>query len=143
MSLLRAVQKVAERAKCSLHAKIFYACANSRPPVRSCAVPRQLPERGPTVIRRPSVRDSGLPTRTKQSFVMGLDRCVAFAGGLAEAVQIGDLDVSPAIADEMGLLQRVGHQRYAVAAGSDHLRHRFLRQNKLVAAGEVARMQQA
>ena len=78
----------------------------------------------------------------KQSFVLGLDRRVAFARGSAEAIQVGDLDVSPAVADEIGLLQRVGHQRYAVAARADHLRHRFLRQNELVAAGQVASVQQ-
>src|ERR1035437_10805866 len=73
--------------------------------------------------------------RPKQSVVLRLDRCVAFACGLAEAFQIGDLDMSPAVVDDIGLLQRIGHQRYAVAAGADHLRHRFLRQNESVAAG--------
>jgi hypothetical protein len=43
-------------------------------------------------------------TRTKQPFVLGLDRCIAFAGSVAEALQIGDLDVSPTVADEIGLL---------------------------------------
>ena len=48
-----------------------------------------------------------------------------------------------AVVDEVRLLQRAGHQRYAVAARADHLRHRFLGQLQLVAAGQVARLQQA
>ncbi len=48
----------------------------------------------------------------------------------------------PAVMDEIGLLQRSGHQRHAVAACTDHLRQRFLGQNKFVAAGQIVCLQQ-
>src|SRR5450432_3547420 len=101
-----------------------------------------MPEsRSGSLARRGDPR-SRQATRTEQPLVLGLDRCIAFAGSVAETLQIGDLDMAPAVADEIGLLQRVGYQRYAVAARADHLRHRFLRQNDLVAAGEIAGVQQ-
>src|SRR5277367_4790149 len=74
-------------------------------------------------------------TRPQQSLILRLDRCVAFAGSLAQTLQVGDLDMSPAVVDEIRLLQRVGDQRYAVAARADHLGQRFLRQHQLTSAG--------
>ena len=79
----------------------------------------------------------------QQPRVLRLDRRVALAGSLDQAVHVGDFDMSAAVVDEVRVLQRVGHQRNAVAARADHLGHRFLGQDELVAAGEVARMQQA
>ena len=81
-----------------------------------------------------------LAARSKQPVVLGLDGSVALARGAAERVGIVEFDMSAAVVDEIGLLQRVGHQRYAVAARADHLRHRLLGQDKLVAAGKVARV---
>src|SRR5665213_4081336 len=94
---------------------------------------------GRTTVRTP-VRDpySRMAMWPKQSVVLRLDRCVTFARGLAQPIEIGDLDMSPAVVNEIGVLQRVGDQRYAVAARADHLRHRFLRQHELVAAGTVS-----
>jgi hypothetical protein len=48
-------------------------------------------------------------TRPDQSVVVNLDCCVTFARGLAEAIEIGDLDMPPAVMDVIGLLQRIGH----------------------------------
>ena len=79
----------------------------------------------------------------QQPGVLRLDRRVALAGSLDQAVHVGDFDMPAAVVDEVCVLQRVGHQRHAVAARADHLRHRFLGQDQLVAAGQVARMQQA
>src|SRR5450755_2104315 len=69
----------------------------------ACDTPADARMRSGSLARR---RDqcSRQATRTKQPFVLGLDRCIAFAGSVAEALQIGDLDVSPAVADEIGLL---------------------------------------
>src|SRR5258708_20404519 len=55
----------------------------------------------------------------KQPVVLGLDRRVAFAGGLDETIQIGDLDMPAAVVDEIRLLQPVVHQRYPLAARAD------------------------
>lgn len=42
-----------------------------------------------------------------QPLVLGLHARVAFAGNLAEAVEVGDLDMPPAIVNEFGLVQRL------------------------------------
>src|SRR5260370_23246192 len=55
------------------------------------------------IFARRSDQGSRQAMKMKQSFVLGLDRRVAFARGSAEAIQVGDLDVSPAVADEIGL----------------------------------------
>src|SRR6201994_2485645 len=81
-------------------------------------------------------------TRAQQPLALGLDRRIAFAGALAEPAWIIEFDMSAAVTNQIALLQRVGHQRHAVAARADHLGHRFLRQHQLVAAGNVARLQQ-
>jgi hypothetical protein len=66
------------------------------------------------------------------------DRSVAFTGRLGEGVEIHDFDISPAVTNKIGLLQRMGDHRYAVATGADHLRDRFLGQDKGVAARQIA-----
>src|SRR4030095_11349052 len=90
-----------------------------------------------------SERSSGraMDARMQQSRVLRLDRRIALARRLDQAVEVGDLDMPAAIVNEIRLLQRVGHQRYAVTARADHLRHRFLGQDELVAAGKVAHVQ--
>ncbi len=91
-------------------------------------------------IGRRSVADR---LTTQQSGILRLDGGVAFARGSDQSIRIGDLDVAAAVVDEVRLLQGVCDQRHAVAAGADHLRHRLLGQDDLVAAGEVAHVQQA
>src|SRR5437763_568926 len=66
-------------------------------------------------------------THPKQSFIVRLDDWVTLAGCRAETVQISDIDASAAVADEIGLLHRAGHQGDAVAARTDHLSQCFLR----------------
>jgi len=43
-------------------------------------------------------------TRPQQSVILRLDGRVAFAGGLAQTVEVGDLDMAPAVLDKIGLL---------------------------------------
>ncbi len=54
------------------------------------------------------------------------DRLVTFAGRFSEAFEIRDSDMSAAVADNAGLLQRMGDDRNRVALHADHLRHEFL-----------------
>ena len=51
----------------------------------------------------------------RQPVILRLNRRVAFAGRLDQAFHVGDFDVPAAVMDEVCLLQRVGHQRNAVA----------------------------
>ena len=86
----------------------------------------------PVIIRGRSARNGLLTiggdgsrqaTGPKQPVILRLDRRVAFARGPAEAVDVEDLDVPAAVVDEIRLLQRVGHERNAVAPCADHLGH--------------------
>jgi len=84
----------------------------------------------------------GLRGRTQQSLVLGPDRGIAYAGGSGQAIEIDDLDVAAAVTNIVRPLQRMGDDRYAVAAGADHLGDQFLRQHKAIAAGQVPYSQQ-
>src|SRR4029078_11164497 len=79
----------------------------------------------------------------QQTRVLGRDRGAELAGSLDQAIAINNLDMTAAVVDEIRLLQRVGHKRYAVAARADHLRHRFPGQDKRSDAAHALRMQQA
>lgn len=79
----------------------------------------------------------------EEPLVLGLHRAVAFAGNPDQAVEVGYFDMPAAVMDEVRLLQCAGHKGNAVAAGADHLRDRLLGKHQLVAAGQVARLQQA
>ena len=74
---------------------------------------------------------------------MRLYGSVAFARGPGETFQVGDLDMPAAVMDEIGLLQGAGDERHAVAPGTDHLCHGFLRQHELASARQVVRLQEA
>src|SRR4051794_5532418 len=50
----------------------------------------------------------------QQPFASHADDRVAFAGCFAQAVDIPDLDLTPAVADETGLLKAVGHVETAL-----------------------------
>ena len=68
---------------------------------------------------------------------MHLDRAVALAGGLTQPFQIVDLDVAAAVADQAGLLQRIGDQRYAGPPHAEHLAEELLRQRQTSVAGKI------
>src|SRR6266566_6476975 len=84
---------------------------------------------------------SSIP-RTQQSVMLSLDGSITFAGGLPQTSHIPDLDMTPAVANNSGLLQRVGDDRDRVALHADHSRQAFLGQRQAFAVGQVARAQQ-
>src|SRR5439155_18413669 len=53
--------------------------------------------------------------RIQQPVALHLDRPMALAGGLSQTVDVGDVDVPAAVADETGPLKRVRHERDGVA----------------------------
>ena len=62
------------------------------------------------------------------------DRFVALASGFLQSFQIGYVDVTSAVANETGLLKRMGDEGDAVASHADHLSQESLRQRQPVAA---------
>jgi hypothetical protein len=80
--------------------------------------------------------------RIHQSLTLDFDHLVTFAGTSGECDGIDDLDMAPAVTNKVRLLEGVGHDRDAVAAGADHLCHQFLSQIESVAVGEVSCAQQ-
>src|SRR5260370_37190477 len=50
--------------------------------------------------------------------------------------------MSPAVADDTGLLKRIGNDRDRVALYTDHLRQAFLGQRQAFTLGQIARAQQ-
>ena len=53
--------------------------------------------------------------------IVPLDRFVALARGLLQAVDVEDLDVPPPVADEVGFLQGTRDKRNARALNAEHL----------------------
>ena len=77
--------------------------------------------------------------RGSPAVVLGLHRRVALAGGPDQAVQIGDSICFAAVMDEVAPLQRVWPPAVRLSRRAPIiLRHRFLGQHELVAAGQVA-----
>ena len=70
----------------------------------------------------------------QQPMMVRLDDIVALAGRLSQTFRVDDVDVAAAVADNSGLLQRVGDNRNRVALHADHLRQEFLRQRQCFAA---------
>src|ERR1019366_554904 len=93
-----------------------------------------------TIVQMPAGRS--LIGRLQQSVILYLDRLVALAGGFSQTLQVCDFDMSAAVADDSGLLKRMGDDRNRVALHADHLRQEFLGQRQVLAVGQVARAQQ-
>src|ERR1700733_10570294 len=71
-----------------------------------------------------------------------LDRPIALAGAFLQSLEIEHADVSALVSDEAGLLQGIGHDRYAGAAHPEHLGDEFLGEREIVAADQVAAAQE-
>jgi hypothetical protein len=69
---------------------------------------------------------------------MGFHRSVALAGRTPEPLQIEDLDVAAAVADEASPLESGRNRRNAAPAYAEHLGEKFLGQREGIAAGEIA-----
>ena len=71
-----------------------------------------------------------------------LDGLIAFACRPPQSFNVGDFDLPAAVADDAGLLKRVGDDRNRVALHADHLCEKLLGQRQCFAVVQFARAQQ-
>jgi hypothetical protein len=70
--------------------------------------------------------------------IMGFHRSVALAGRVPEPLQVEDLDVPPAVADEASPLEGDRNWRNAAPLDAEHVGEKFLGQREGIAAGQIA-----
>src|SRR5665647_1181019 len=88
-----------------------------------------------TSPQSPVARSGGSSTwNLQQPMMMCLDCTVAFAGRVSQAVCVRNIDVTPAVTDNSGLLQRMGDNRNRVPLHADQLRQGFLSQRQCFSA---------
>jgi hypothetical protein len=78
----------------------------------------------------------------QQSFVLRIDGSVAFAGGFFQSFEVRNFDVSSAVLDDPGRLQRVGNGGHAIALHTDHLGQEVLRQLQSVFTSQIVHTEQ-
>ena len=80
---------------------------------------------------------AGAPT-INQSLEMRINRPIAFAATVLEALDIENMDATASVVDKSGLLELARYQGHAAALHAQHLREKFLGQRQRVAAQQVA-----
>ena len=74
--------------------------------------------------------------------MFGVHGVITFARGRPERIDVGDLDLSAAIAEHPGLLQRMRDDRNRVALDADHAGELLLRHRQRLSVPKVSRAQQ-
>ena len=79
--------------------------------------------------------------RAQQLAVLPFHRFIAFAGALAETLDIQYLNFTARVPDHPGFLKSAGNRGHAGALDAQHLRQKFLRKWKVIASRQVSRAQ--
>src|SRR6266704_5608758 len=74
------------------------------------------------MVTRSTTRHCGSPfRRLQQPVTSDLHGLITFAGGFSQTGHVCNFDLPPAVADDTGLLKRIGNDRDRVALHTDHL----------------------